>query len=60
MAAALILIASALLILAVLVSPSETTKREREGVITDCQRDPLRPYKRPSRKRSIPETRDGD
>jgi hypothetical protein len=41
----------ALLILAAIVAPRDIAKRERQGMVTDCQRDPLRPYKRPRRRR---------
>lgn len=55
MAAALILVAAGLLLAAVLVSPRETSQSERRGIVTDCQRDPLRPYGRAHRpKRGVP------
>jgi hypothetical protein len=36
----------ALLVLAALVAPRDVAKHERRGMVTDCQRDPLRPYAR--------------
>jgi hypothetical protein len=41
----------ALLVLAAIVAPRDIAKHERRGMVTDCQRDPLRPYKRPGRRR---------
>lgn len=41
----------ALLVLAALVAPRDVAKRERRGMVTDCQRDPLRPYARPKQSR---------
>lgn len=52
MAAIFILIGAGLLLSAVLLSPREPTKSERQGVVTDCQRDPLRRYGRLRRGRT--------
>jgi hypothetical protein len=41
----------ALLVVAAMIAPRDVAKRERRGMVTDCQRDPLRPYAR-SRRRS--------
>jgi len=41
----------ALLILAAIVAPRDVAKHERRGMVTDCQRDPLRPYARSKRRR---------
>ena len=41
----------ALLVLAALVAPRDVAKHERRGMVTDCQRDPLRPYARSKRRR---------
>jgi hypothetical protein len=41
----------ALLILAAVVAPRDVAKHERRGMVTDCQRDPLRPYARSRRGR---------
>jgi len=39
------------LLVAAIVAPRDFHKRERHGIVTDCQRDPLRPYARPKRGR---------
>ena len=41
----------ALLVLAALVAPRDVAKHERRGMVTDCQRDPLRPYARSKQRR---------
>jgi hypothetical protein len=41
----------ALLVLAAIVAPRDIAKQERQGMVTDCQRDPLRPYTRSRRRR---------
>lgn len=41
----------ALLILAAMVTPRDVAKHERRGMVTDCQRDLLRPYARSRRGR---------
>ena len=41
----------ALLVLAAIVAPRDIAKHERRGMVTDCQRDPLRPYARSRRGR---------
>jgi hypothetical protein len=57
MAAVLVLIAAGLLLIAVLLSPRDSTKSERQGMVTDCQVDPLRRYGRHRPARRMTDTR---
>jgi hypothetical protein len=41
----------ALLVVAAMIAPRDVAKRERRGMVTDCQRDPLRPYARSKQRR---------